>query len=138
MLGLTFFGDTDLAAVAIWGFWIFFAGLVVDLQRENMREGYPLEEEATGHLFQNTGPLGTSHIKRFRLPFGRGFSETPTKGREPVNVPGALFSLGDGHARQGEGETCGVAVECAMDTVLVLDLIKGRPPTAATGSADHP
>ena len=28
-----------------------------------------------------------------------------------VNVEGALFSLGDGHARQGEGETCGVAVE---------------------------
>jgi acetamidase/formamidase len=47
-----------------------------------------------------------------------------------VNVEGALFSLGDGHARQGEGETCGVAVECAMDTVLVLDLIKGGSPTA--------
>lgn len=42
-----------------------------------------------------------------------------------VNVPGALFSLGDGHARQGEGETCGVAVECAMDTVVVLELVKG-------------
>lgn len=46
-----------------------------------------------------------------------------------VNVEGALLSLGDGHARQGEGETCGVAVECAMDTVLVVDLIKGGPPT---------
>jgi acetamidase/formamidase len=44
-----------------------------------------------------------------------------------VNVPGALLSLGDGHARQGEGETCGVAVECAMDTVAVIDLIKGVP-----------
>ncbi len=44
-----------------------------------------------------------------------------------VNVEGALFSLGDGHARQGEGETCGVAVECAMDTVLVVDVIKNRP-----------
>ena len=42
-----------------------------------------------------------------------------------VNVEGALFSLGDGHCRQGEGETCGVAVEAAMDTVVVLDLIKG-------------
>jgi acetamidase/formamidase len=42
-----------------------------------------------------------------------------------VNVEGALFSLGDGHARQGEGETCGVAVECAMDTVVAVDLIKG-------------
>jgi acetamidase/formamidase len=46
-----------------------------------------------------------------------------------VNVEGAQFSLGDGHARQGEGETCGVAVECAMDTVFVLDLIKGATPT---------
>jgi acetamidase/formamidase len=44
-----------------------------------------------------------------------------------VNVEGALFSLGDGHARQGEGETCGVAVECAMDTVVIVDIIKGSP-----------
>jgi acetamidase/formamidase len=44
-----------------------------------------------------------------------------------VNVEGALFSIGDGHARQGEGETCGVAIECAMDTVVAIDLVKGRP-----------
>ena len=42
-----------------------------------------------------------------------------------VNVEGAMFSIGDGHARQGEGETCGVAVECAMDTVLIVDVVKG-------------
>ena len=42
-----------------------------------------------------------------------------------VNVEGAMFSLGDGHARQGEGETCGVAVETAMDTVVVVDVVKG-------------
>jgi len=42
-----------------------------------------------------------------------------------VNVPGGLLSIGDGHARQGEGETCGVAVECAMNTVLIVDLLKG-------------
>jgi acetamidase/formamidase len=41
-----------------------------------------------------------------------------------VNVEGALFSFGDGHARQGEGEPCGVAVECAMDTVVIVDLVK--------------
>ncbi|MGH2579805.1 MAG: acetamidase/formamidase family protein [Actinomycetota bacterium] len=44
-----------------------------------------------------------------------------------VNVEGALFSIGDGHCRQGEGETCGVAVEAAMDTVIAIDLVKGRP-----------
>ena len=43
-----------------------------------------------------------------------------------VNVEGALFSIGDGHYRQGEGETCGVAVEGAMNTVLVVDLIPRR------------
>lgn len=42
-----------------------------------------------------------------------------------VNVEGALFSLGDGHARQGEGEACGTGVECAMDTVLIVELLRG-------------
>ncbi len=44
-----------------------------------------------------------------------------------VNVEGAMLSLGDGHARQGEGETCGVGVETAMNTVIIVDLIKGTP-----------
>jgi len=43
-----------------------------------------------------------------------------------VNVAGALFSIGDGHCRQGEGESCGVAIEAAMDVVLIVDLIKKR------------
>jgi acetamidase/formamidase len=43
-----------------------------------------------------------------------------------VNVEGALFSIGDGHYRQGEGESCGVAVEGPMDTVLIVDVIKSR------------
>ena len=43
----------------------------------------------------------------------------------PVNVPGALFAIGDAHARQGHGEACGVAVEIAASTVLVVDVIKG-------------
>jgi len=45
-----------------------------------------------------------------------------------VNVPGALFALGDGHCRQGEGEVCGTAVESAMRTVVVVDLVKGGGP----------
>ncbi len=45
-----------------------------------------------------------------------------------VNVSGALFSVGDGHYRQGEGESCGTAVEGAMDVTLVVELIKGGAP----------
>ncbi len=41
-----------------------------------------------------------------------------------VNVEGALFSIGDGHYAQSEGETCGVAVEGAMWTTCVIDVIK--------------
>ena len=47
-----------------------------------------------------------------------------------VNVEGGLLSVGDGHARQGEGEVCGTAVECAMETVVVVDLVKGGAPAS--------
>jgi acetamidase/formamidase len=40
----------------------------------------------------------------------------------PVGVEGALFSLGDTHAAQGDGEVCGTAVETAMDVVLRLSV----------------
>ena len=43
-----------------------------------------------------------------------------------VNVKGALFSLGDGHYVQGQGEVCGVAVEGAMETEIGIELIKNR------------
>lgn len=36
----------------------------------------------------------------------------------PVFVPGALFSCGDGHAAQGDGEVCVTAIECAMTARL--------------------
>ncbi|MFJ8443200.1 acetamidase/formamidase family protein [Kitasatospora griseola] len=45
-----------------------------------------------------------------------------------VNVDGGLLAIGDGHARQGEGEVCGTAVEAAMRTTVIVDLIKGGGP----------
>ncbi|MGO9948565.1 MAG: acetamidase/formamidase family protein [Steroidobacteraceae bacterium] len=47
-----------------------------------------------------------------------------------VNVEGALFSIGDGHYRQGEGEACGTAVEGPMNVTLLVDLIKGNAPAS--------
>jgi acetamidase/formamidase len=35
----------------------------------------------------------------------------------PIAVPDALFSVGDGHGVQGDGEVSGVAIECPMDHV---------------------
>ncbi|KAB5535284.1 hypothetical protein GE09DRAFT_1063345 [Coniochaeta sp. 2T2.1] len=42
----------------------------------------------------------------------------------PVNVPGALFSCGDGHAAQGDGEVCGTAIETPMKARLKLTIEK--------------
>jgi acetamidase/formamidase len=44
----------------------------------------------------------------------------------PVFEPGALFFLGDGHARQGDGEVVGSAIETSLDVEFSVDLIKGK------------
>ncbi len=43
----------------------------------------------------------------------------------PVFVEGALFSCGDGHAAQGDGEVCISAIETSMTSALRFSLIKG-------------
>lgn len=45
----------------------------------------------------------------------------------PVEVKGALFSVGDTHAAQGDGEVCGTAIESPMQVALQFDLIKQAP-----------
>ncbi|MFO1057957.1 MAG: photosynthetic reaction center subunit H [Dongiaceae bacterium] len=40
----------DVAQLALYAFWIFFAGLIFYLRREDKREGYPLESERSGHV----------------------------------------------------------------------------------------
>ncbi len=42
----------------------------------------------------------------------------------PIEVAGALFSVGDTHATQGDGEVCGTAIESPMEVTLKFDLVK--------------
>jgi acetamidase/formamidase len=42
----------------------------------------------------------------------------------PVEVEGALFSIGDTHAAQGDGEVCGTAIESQMDVEATIELVK--------------
>ena len=44
----------------------------------------------------------------------------------PVNEPGALLFVGDGHARQGEGEVAGTGLETSLDVEFTVDLIKKK------------
>lgn len=56
----------------------------------------------------------------------------------PVFVPGALFSAGDGHALQGDGEVCLTAIETALNGTFTFRLIKQQPlerPRAMTKTA---
>jgi len=46
----------------------------------------------------------------------------------PVEVEDALFSVGDPHAAQGEGEVCGTAVETPMRVRLRFELARGAAP----------
>jgi acetamidase/formamidase len=42
----------------------------------------------------------------------------------PVSVPGALLSVGDSHASQGDSEMCGTAIECSLTGTFQLILHK--------------
>jgi amidase len=44
----------------------------------------------------------------------------------PVNEPGALLFLGDGHARMGEGEVVGTGLETSMDVEFSVSLVKKK------------
>ena len=57
----------------------------------------------------------------------------------PIPVDGALFSAGDGHARQGDGEVSQTAIECPLDrlelTLAIRDDLELRTPIAWTPDA---
>ena len=45
----------------------------------------------------------------------------------PIEVAGALLSVGDTHAAQGDGEVCGTAIESPMKVAVKFDLIRSTP-----------
>ncbi|MEL6169378.1 MAG: photosynthetic reaction center subunit H [Pseudomonadota bacterium] len=110
MVGVEFFGNVDLASVAIWGFWLFFAGLVYYLQTENMREGYPLEDE-DGNPAANQGPFALPSDKTFHLRDGRGELTVPSGARgdrDSLALARTAASEGFPHAPTGDPLADGV------------------------------
>ncbi len=76
----------DVALLVFYAFVLFFVCLVFYLRREDRREGYPLEDDATGRLDTPGGAMHTASLKSFLLPHGHGTVTAPTKGREPVDI----------------------------------------------------
>lgn len=51
----------------------------------------------------------------------------------PVIYPGGLVYLGDGHARQGDGEAAGTGIEVPLEVEMRLDVLKGEGLAAPRG-----
>ena len=94
-------GYFDVAQIVLYAFWIFFAGLIIYLRREDKREGYPLESDRV-HV-KVVGFPGLPEPKSFVLPHGGGTRYAPREEpRETIKAtpiapwPGApLQPIGD-------------------------------------------
>ena len=60
----------DVAQLVLYAFWIFFAGLIIYLRREDKREGYPLESDRSGGRVKVQGFPAMPSAKSFRLVDG--------------------------------------------------------------------
>jgi acetamidase/formamidase len=56
----------------------------------------------------------------------------------PVEVEGAMLSLGDPHAAQGDGEVSGTGIETSADVELELELLPGAAPRSPFLTAASP
>jgi photosynthetic reaction center H subunit len=107
-----FFGTFDVTALILTVFVLFFFGLILYLRREDRREGYPLEDDATGRLEPASGIFFTAKPKTFAFA-GGGVLHKPNADRETsvfsasrrTNISGAPLSpVGDGMlAKVGPG-----------------------------------
>jgi formamidase len=97
-------------------------------QRVIERGGMALPPDPNGAV--PTGPCGLAGLRTLppRENGGNFDVKQLTAGSKlflPVFVPGALFSTGDGHFAQGDGEVCVTAVEMGATAVVRFKLHKG-------------
>lgn len=81
-----FAGNFDITELTLYVFFLFFFGLVLYLRREDRREGYPLEDEATGRREATPGFLWYARPKTFELHHGRGTVTKPDMSRDTHEV----------------------------------------------------
>jgi photosynthetic reaction center H subunit len=80
----------DVASLVLYAFWIFFAGLIFYLRREDKREGYPLDSDRKG--VKVVGFPSMPEPKTFLLPHGMGTRTAPRDEApqpEPNSTPAA-------------------------------------------------
>ena len=95
----------DVAQVVLYVFWIFFAGLILYLRKEDKREGYPLVSDRSDHILVQGFPA-MPEPKAFALAEGGHYyaphdesDPRPIAARPIASFPGApLAPTGDGMA----------------------------------------
>jgi photosynthetic reaction center H subunit len=99
-------GYVDLAQILLYAFWLFFAGLIYYLVRENHREGYPMESDGLGRAVVKGWPV--PEPKTFKLAHGDVTVPDLSK-REPA-FAGRLTAASPGSPIEPTGDPMQAAV----------------------------
>ena len=78
-------GYFDIAQVALYVFWMFFAGLIYYLHREDKREGYPLESDRSGGRIKVQGFPAMPKPKIYRAHDGQ-ITVSPREEKDPRTI----------------------------------------------------
>jgi photosynthetic reaction center H subunit len=78
-------GYIDVAQLVLYGFWVFFAGLIIYLRREDKREGYPLESDRSGAI-SVVGFPKPPQPKTFLLRDGRSVTVPKVEAHRQINA----------------------------------------------------
>ncbi len=131
-------GNLDLASISLWLFTFFFIGLVIWIQRENMREGFPLESD-DGKQLPNLG-LPMPEPKTFKLPHGRGEVTVPDGLPEQRELALERTNKADGYPFVPTGDPMvdgvGPASWCMRRDVPELDG-HGHPKIIPMSASEH-
>ena len=135
----TIVGRLDLTALVFYTFVLFFIALIFYLRREDRREGYPLEDEATGRIDSPGGPLSHALPKTFKLPHGQG-TKVPEHGeRDPVdiNAKPAFGSTGAAWVPSGDPFTDRLGPAAWAERMHTPDLTAAGTPRIIPLSSAH-
>lgn len=99
-----FNGGLDVTEWVLYAFFAFFAGLILYLRREDRREGYPLEDDATGRREPEGGLLFTAQPKIFRLPHNEGTVSKPDGSRDADSLKARRTAAWPGSPLEPEGD----------------------------------
>lgn len=129
-MGTAFTGYIDLAQVALYVFWTFFAGLIYYLHRENKREGYPLETDRNNARVTITGFPAPPAPKAFITGHGEPIlAPHPSRDdRRPVNATPVAAFLGAPLTPNGNPLLAGVGPGAWAERADVPDMtLEGAP-----------